>query len=273
LPKGKSQTKCAKLRKKIELIAARTTLFVGKIIHHFEELPSTNLYAAEFAAKNKPSEGTVISTYQQTQGKGQHDGIWESAANKNLTLSVLLQPNFLLPKHQFWLSQAVALAVRDFVADLLPQKKVFIKWSNDIFVENRKIAGILIQNTLTNAVINSSIVGIGINVNQTDFGFVADRRPTSLALETGEVFHLDHLRQALFWYLETRYLQLKANKVHLLQTNYMDVLYQYETPSLYELPNGERFTGIIKGIAPHGQLVVERAGELLQFSIKEIRFL
>lgn len=255
------------------MIFNKNTLFIGKVIHHFDQLPSTNTYAIDLLAKNKPSEGTVISTSNQVAGKGQHGSIWETSANQNITLSVILYPTFLLPKHQFWLSQAVALAVRDFVAAILPLKKVFIKWSNDIYVEDKKIGGILIQNSINRNGIANSIIGIGLNVLQSKFEFKGQRQATSLFLEKQQSYNLDYLKYQLFWHLESRYLQLKANKIHQIQSDYMDVLYKYKMPHRYELPNGERFTGIIQGIEPNGQLVINRDGELLSFGIKEVKFL
>lgn len=255
------------------MIIPKQTLFVGKVIHHFENLPSTNDYANNLLSKSKPSEGTVISTYNQTKGKGQHGSIWESSVNQNLTLSILLQPSFLLPKHQFWLSQAIALAVRDFVADFVIHKKVFIKWSNDIYIEDEKVAGILIQNIISGSSISHSIIGIGININQTNFGFDSHRKATSLAKANQKNYNLDELRQHLFWYIEVHYLQLKSNKIHKIQADYMDLLYKYQVPHLYELPNGERFTGFIQGLTPFGNLVINKNGELLTFGIKEVKFL
>ncbi len=255
------------------MLTQKQTLFVGKTIHHFESLASTNDYATDFLSKSKPSEGTVISTYKQTQGKGQHDSIWESSANQNITLSILLQPTFLLPKHQFWLSQAIALGVRDFVASFITQKQVFIKWSNDIYVEDEKVAGILIQNIISRASISNSIIGIGININQMNFDINNHRQATSLAKINQQTYDLDKLRQHLFWYIEVRYMQLKNNKIHNIQSDYMDVLYKYQIPHQYELPTGERFTGFIQGITPFGNLVINKNGELLTFGIKEVKFL
>lgn len=248
-------------------------MFVGKVIHHFEQLPSTNTYAIDLLSKNKPSEGTVISASNQVDGRGQHGSIWESSASQNITLSVILYPTFLLPKHQFWLSQTVALAVRDFVADILPQKNIFIKWSNDIYVNDKKIAGILIQNSISRNGILNTVIGIGLNVNQSNFDFKGQRRATSLSLEKQESYNLDYLKYQLYWHLESRYLQLKANKIHQIQSDYMDVLYKYKIPHQYELPNGEQFTGTIQGVAPNGQLVINRNNELLSFGIKEVKFL
>ena len=174
---------------KNQLTFNKHTLFVGKVIHHFEQLPSTNEYATDFITKNKPSEGTVISASNQTAGRGQHDSIWESTANQNLTLSIVFYPTFLLPKHQFWLSQAIALGVRDFIA-MNTNKKVFIKWANDIYIEHKKVAGILIQNSISGTAIMNSTVGIGININQSEFGFEGNERATSLFLETQKIQNL-----------------------------------------------------------------------------------
>ena len=255
------------------MIFNKNTLFIGKTIHHFEELSSTNAHALELLSKSKPSEGTVISASNQLEGRGQHGSIWETAANQNITLSVILYPTFLLPKHQFWLSQAVALAVHDFVSAVLPHKKIYIKWPNDIYVEDKKIAGILIQNSINNAGIISSVIGIGLNVLQSKFNFQGKRQPTSLLLEDEKTRQLKQLKQQLYHSLESRYLQLKANKIHQLQTDYMNVLYKYQEPHLYELANGQQFTGVIKGIAPNGELVIKSATEVLSLGIKEITFL
>ena len=250
----------------------KNTLFVGKIIHHFEQLLSTNVYATEFVSKNKPSEGTVISASNQMAGRGQYDSIWESNANQNLTLSIILYPTFLLPKHQFWLSQAIALGVRDFIAQYI-DKKVLIKWPNDIYIENKKVAGILIQNSISGYRITNSVIGIGININQSEFGFEGNRKATSLFLETNTIQKLEVMRYELCWYIETRYLQLKRNHIYQIQSDYMDVLYQYKERKEYELPTGERFLGMIVGISPNGQLVINKEEHLLKFNIKEVRFL
>ncbi len=255
------------------MVFNKNTLFIGKTIHHFEALPSTNAHAIDLLSKSKPSEGTVISASNQVEGRGQHGSTWETAANQNITLSVILYPNFLLPKHQFWLSQAIALAVRDFVVAILPHKNVFIKWPNDIYVEDKKIAGILIQNSINKSGIANTVVGIGLNVLQSSFNFQGRRQATSLFLEAEQPYNLDYLKYQLYWFLECRYLQLKANKIHQLQSDYMDVLYKYQTPHLYELANGEQFTGVIQGITPNGELVIKRGTEVLSFRIKEITFL
>ncbi len=250
-----------------------STLFIGKIIHHFNTLPSTNTYAIEYLAKNNPSEGTVISTFNQTQGKGQFDSKWESEEGQNLTQTIILYPKFILPRQQFLLSKMVALATRDFIASLLPDTvETHIKWPNDILVEGKKIAGILIQNSLSGAKISHSIVGIGININQTDFQFIGGRKPTSLAVENGEYYHLPTLQQQLFWHLEYRYLQLKNHQWMPLHQDYLTNLYQYRKMQTFEKPDGTRFRGFIEGVTEEGYLIVNWDGHRNEFALKEVKF-
>ena len=141
---------------------------MGQVFEEFEMLPSTNQYAQELLSKSKPVEGTVISAQNQHAGRGQIGSSWEAAPGQNLTLSIILYPQFLAIQHQFQLNQSISLGVRDFIAKYV-QKPVKIKWPNDIYVNEKKIGGILIQNTLSGSSIQSTIAGIGINVNQKHF--------------------------------------------------------------------------------------------------------
>lgn len=249
------------------------TLFIGKVLHHFNTLPSTNATAIEFLAKNNPSEGTVISTFNQTKGKGQFDSTWESATGQNLTQTVILYPKFIFPRQQFLLSKTIALATRDFVAAQLPKSvQTQVKWPNDILVNGKKIAGILIQNSLSGATISHSIAGIGININQTDFQFLGGRKPTSLALESNTPYHLPTLQQQLFWHIEYRYLQLKNNQWTTLHQDYLTNLYQYRKMQAFEKPNGTRFRGFLEGVTEEGYLIVNWDGHRHEFALKEVRF-
>ena len=130
---------------------------------------STNKYAVEMIAKSKPIEGTVISASFQYEGRGQIGRFWESEAEKNITCSTILRPDFLEASDQFQLNIAISLALHDFISHFLDNKDVKIKWPNDIYVGDKKIAGILLQNSLIGKKVNSTIVGTGININQTEF--------------------------------------------------------------------------------------------------------
>jgi len=213
------------------------TLFIGKVYLQFDELSSTNDHAAELIApaglsagqthtKSKPAEGTVVRADRQSAGRGQFGSRWESAAGKNLTFSVILYPSWLEIGAQFQLGMAVALAVQDTIGSLATSEiPVRIKWPNDLYIGVRKTAGILIQNTLAGSVLQSSIVGIGLNINQLEFD-PALPNPTSLALSFGTAFDPDLVAERLFECLERRYLQLKAGQSAQIRTAYEGLLYR-----------------------------------------------
>ena len=174
-------------------------------------------------------------------------------------------------KDQFHLNVFVSLAVFDFVKNRLPNRPVSIKWPNDIYVGDRKIAGILLQNSLINTQIRSTVVGIGININQTTF-ITNPPNPTSLRLESGLDYGLADLVPALCEFLESRYLQLKAGKIVPLQQAYLRQLYRFGIPSNYQRASGEAFEGVIIGIDPTGRLVVSVGGKEETFDLKELRY-
>jgi len=113
---------------------------IGEHIIHFDQLPSTNAYAAELLSNEKPKEGTVISTANQYAGKGQLTNKWESEPNKNISLSVILYPRFLPVNKQFYFNQAVSIAVFHTIDAILPNR-VMVKWPNDIYIDDKKVAG------------------------------------------------------------------------------------------------------------------------------------
>ncbi|MEY4903803.1 MAG: hypothetical protein RLZZ292_1618 [Bacteroidota bacterium] len=249
------------------------TLFIGKFHERHEQLASTNLYALDLLAKSKPSEGIVISVSRQYDGRGQIGSSWESEAQKNVTMSVILYPTWLELRQQFTFNQSIALAVRDFVQACLPDKKVWVKWSNDIYVGNKKIAGILIQNTLSNQHFQASVVGIGLNVNQTTF--ISDApNPTSLALESGSEYPIIDCIATLCSSLEFYYLQLKSGNWQAIHEKYLDFLYQKDEKCLYERSADKSiFRGKIIGISALGKLEIDNGEAIEAFDIKEVRFL
>ena len=275
----------------------KNTVFIGKVLNHFDELPSTNAYASELLLQpalklpnlqntcltdrntclpDKQAEGVVVSTFNQTFGRGQMGTRWESEPYQNLAVSIIFRPTFLQARQQFHLNKAVALAVTDFVAEQCGVKtncgesKVCIKWANDIYVNDRKIAGILIQNTLSGADIQSTIVGIGLNVNQIQFNNIPNA--TSLKLETGKDFVLTDMLEKLCQCVEKRYLQLKTLRFDALHTQYLDKLFRINVDAVYQYPNGNFFTGKIVGVGDNGKLMIMTKTGIENFDIKEVRF-
>lgn len=256
------------------------TLFVGKVYYRFDELRSTNDHAAELVAKSKPPEGTVVRADSQTAGRGQYGSRWESAAGKNLTISVILYPTWLEAKTQFYLSMAVALALHDtvhrppaFDKPSAGEASTVIKWPNDLYIGARKAGGILIQNTLSGQFLQSSVVGIGLNVNQLEFD-PSLPNPTSLGLESGAPFDLEAVCDSLLEHLERRYLQLKSGHRADIKAEYEGRLYRLGIPARYARADGTAFTGIIRSVGTDGRLHMEdETGKSTVFDLKEIRFL
>ena len=248
------------------------TLFVGKFVHHFEELPSTNAYLQELVDRQKIPEGTVVLTDHQTAGRGQMGNTWFGGRRNNIALSVLLRPIFLEPRQQFQLTQCVALAVRDTLAEFLP-RPVRIKWPNDVLVGDRKICGILIQNNLSGAQLSRSIVGIGVNVNQAEFPEEASKA-TSIFLETGRELDCEVLLYRLYENLEARYLQLRGGRTQALHADYIRQFYRLDQPTPFRDSLTEcDFVGLPTGISERGELVVVMPdGRRRFFGMKEIKW-
>ena len=170
----------------------------------------------------KNTEGSLVTTFNQTAGRGQMGNRWLSEPYQNLAFSIRLNPIFLQANEQFHLNKAVALAVQGVVEKYLsnaPQsspKNVSVKWANDIFIGDKKVCGILIQNNLSGSSLQSSVIGIGLNINQ--LVFPKDLNATSLRLETGQLFDLFDCIEQLTKGIEQRYLQLKSannfSKIH-----------------------------------------------------------
>ena len=240
-------------------------LILGNRIVKLDETTSTNVFLQEMLVNSTCFEGLVVLTKNQIQGKGQRGNTWESENGKNLTFSVLLKPNVLI-EEQFVLSQVVSLGIYDFLAKL-GFEQVAIKWPNDIYVDGKKIAGILIENTLSANKIANCIVGIGLNVNQIQFS--PSINATSLAILTDKEFDLEQLLNDLLKHIEYRYLQLKAGKNKKLKLDYLNVLLGYQKP-LHYLVNNQRVTGIIRGVSAIGKLQVEINSQIKEFDLKEI---
>jgi len=271
------------------------TLFIGKVYLCFDELSSTNDYAAELIAeggktnaKSTPPEGMVVRAASQSAGRGQFGSRWEGEAGNSLTLSVILYPVWLDVSAQFYLSMAVALGVFDAIDRILQHVSTVpieafphntgalvanIKWPNDLYIADKKIAGILIQNSISGKNIQSSIVGIGLNVNQLEFHSDVPN-PGSLALAAGHSFDLDSVAETLFECLEQRYLQLKARCFEEIRHEYESHLYRLGEAAQYmRAGTGEIFNGVVRGVTEEGRLRIQTASGEETFEVKEIKWL
>ncbi|MEM9545465.1 MAG: biotin--[acetyl-CoA-carboxylase] ligase [Bacteroidota bacterium] len=251
------------------------SLLIGSQHIRLNRVNSTNKYALEMSSKSKPIEGTVISASYQYDGRGQIGRFWDSEEGKNITCSTILHPTFLRAHDQFQLNMAVSLAIIDFVEHFLDAEKdiVKIKWPNDIYVNDAKIAGILIQNAVKGKYINSSVIGTGININQIEFAEKIPN-PTSLASITGEEVDIETAFPWLFRFMTKRYLQLSKGMIDSIRSEYLDHLYRNGIWSNFSDDSGQNFEGKIKTIDQHGQLVIElKDGKDQSFAFREIKFI
>lgn len=236
------------------------------MIYHFDILSSTN---DEITCPGY-TEGDIVHAEEQSAGRGQRGHTWESEKGKNATFSMLFQPQFLAPEKQFLLSEVVALALTDTLAKYGIAAK--IKWTNDIYVGDHKIAGILIEHKLVGRVIDRTIAGIGLNINQTDFS--ADLpNPISMAIVKGQEFNRQEVLQKIADNAMYRYEQLRSGLTEDIQADYHSLLYRRYEPHWYILPDGERMLGTIMGVEPTGALIVDdESGCRRTFLFKEIEF-
>ena len=244
------------------------TLFLGKDITYLTECHSTNDVALEKIKERSISEGSVIITDHQTAGKGQRGNRWFSEPGQNLTFSLVLQPVFLSPDRQFMLSMAVSLGILNMLHHF--GIKALVKWPNDIVTANgHKLAGILIENSITHKRIEYAVVGIGLNINQGMFGSLT---ASSMANVLGRPVALQEVLEKIIHEFESIYLSLKSGKLTDIQLKYQQNLYRFQVWAKYQ--DQEVFEGRIEGIDQIGRLEVRKTtGELVAYDLKEIKFL
>ena len=250
------------------------TLFIGKNMLFLTEVDSTNTYATNLLRNVNIHEGTIVYTDKQTQGRGQRGAVWFAESGANITASVILRPTFLGVSKSFYLSKISALALHDVMAEFLnpSQYDIKIKWPNDILVNKKKIAGILIENQFNGSIINTAVVGIGLNVNQQDFGDLKSLS-TSLKLLSNTEFDRTDVLKKLAGYLEKWYLLLKAGKTELIDTTYFKYLFGYNTLLSFKNElSGNDFVGTIKGVSITGKLLIEDMDKNThEFEVKEVK--
>ena len=214
---------------------------------------------------------TIVVTKNQQKGRGQRDANWYSEPFKNLTFSILVNKLKLKTNEAKYINFAVSLAIFK-VLEIYKIPNLFIKWPNDIMSANKKICGILIENSLSNNKINNSIIGIGLNVNQVNFSNL--ERVSSLKNILGYELNLDDLLIDLIKQLKFQFELLNKKLFSNLENEYLAVLYKKDIPSMFKTDKGITFLGKIIGIATNGNLLVESENNgVEEFAIKEISFL
>jgi BirA family biotin operon repressor/biotin-[acetyl-CoA-carboxylase] ligase len=251
------------------VLLKKETLLIGKSLLILEETDSTNAFLQRII-KDIPTEGTVVWAKNQYAGRGQAHNVWESESNKNLTFSVLLYPKFLNLSHLFYLNKIVALAIFKALKNYLSHEKIEIKWPNDILINKKKICGILIENNLDQR-LNASILGIGININQTQFSPWIDFKTTSLKKITQKDYDLHEVLSEINYWLEYYYLALKSHFFDSIDREYLQNLFGYQEENKFKIQEKE-FIGSIIGVHKDGRLAVHHDGSVKNYYFKEIEY-
>jgi BirA family biotin operon repressor/biotin-[acetyl-CoA-carboxylase] ligase len=236
-----------------------------------DAIDSTNSYLRQLSAKEAVKDFTVVTANYQTSGRGQMGTQWSSQHSKNLMASVFKDVSFIDSEQQFFISMAVALSILDALENFnITNLKV--KWPNDILSENKKIGGILIENVIKKGKLNASIIGFGINANQTEFDDLP--QASSLRLITGRLFELDELLQAILSKLKDHFKMLEHQQFDLLKSAYENHLFRKDKPSTFQNNEGQLFSGVIKGISNSGNLQVMIKNEAIrEFDLKNLSLL
>lgn len=272
--------------------------------YHFDQLDSTNAYLQRMQSEHD-IRNWVVSADEQTAGKGMGSNGWESETGKNLTFSLAVDMDFLPAERQFLLSEAVPLGIIEVLDELLSDSfegmsylgqpsidtlpppvgrydmdgrasvsmpsKLSIKWPNDIYYENRKIAGILINSTIKANMMDISIIGIGLNVNQMQFQDWPTH-PISLKMIAGKEYDLQPLLEQIASQVLKKVELLKSNP-NTIEQDYLKCLFRYQTWADFEV-DGKVRRLFMTGIDPFGRLMlIDEADNSYCFDIKEIKFI
>jgi BirA family biotin operon repressor/biotin-[acetyl-CoA-carboxylase] ligase len=240
-----------------------------KNITVLKETDSTNNYANRHLLSKAAEEGAAVLAHFQKKGRGQSGNSWESEPGMNILASVLLYPTFIVAHQQFYLSKITSLAILDFLSE--KTTKVSIKWPNDIYVGNKKIGGILIENSVQGNALHSSILGMGININQQKFPETIPN-PISLKQITGTTYKTKELLEAILHHINRWYELLKQGYTEKIDRDYLHNLFRFNEWHKFR-GKDKIFMARIIGIGEIGQLLLEhKNGKTDAFLFKEVEY-
>ncbi len=236
-----------------------------------DAIESTNTYLRTLSVTENLKDFTVVVAKQQLAGKGQMGTSWSSEVGKNLTFSVFKKISCLDNEEQFYVSMATSLAIYKALEKFNVQR-LGIKWPNDILSANQKICGILIENIVQNNQVQAAVIGIGLNVNQTDLGHL--HSASSMKLLNGITYQLDEILQAIVAQLKVYAVYVEDRRFEELKGAYERKLFRKDKPSTFKNQQGNLLMGFIKGVSDSGKLQVLLEDNVLkEFDLKELKLL
>ena len=239
----------------------------------FDELNSTNVYLYDKISEKHDISDTVVVAAHQTAGRGMDKNRWESEKGKNLLFSIALKVNYLEAENQFKISQAVSVAMVATLSQFIDNQKLYIKWPNDIYYGDKKLAGMLIQNTVEGKMMGTSIIGIGLNVNQIEFSKDIPN-PISLKQISGKTYDLENLLNLLIYNIKSSVesLRFEFNQKD-INDKYVSKSYRFGIWADYLYQNQVKSLKI-NGFDKYGRLLLQdKEGAEIVCDVKELQFL
>ena len=231
-------------------------------------IDSTNSYMRRLSSEENLEDYTIVTAKHQTQGRGQMGTVWSSENSKNLMFSVFKDTSKFHVEYPFLISMVTSLAILKTLQSF-SITKLTIKWPNDILSEDKKICGILIENVIKQNSLSNTIIGIGLNVNQTGFDHLP--KASSLKLITGNVFDLEEVLVETIKNLRHYFKILKRADYNTLKTDYETYLFRKDKPSTFKDNKGLIFSGYIKSVTLYGNLQVLLEDNVIEeFDLKDI---
>ncbi|MCH7536139.1 MAG: biotin--[acetyl-CoA-carboxylase] ligase [Bacteroidetes bacterium] len=242
---------------------------IGHQIVHLDTVKSTNSYLLALLEKENVDEGTVISAVEQSGGRGQRLNSWESERGKNMTLSLFLKPAIKVQEH-FVLNKMISIGIVDFLREFVFDE-LSIKWPNDIYVDDYKIGGILIESKIVGSKVASAVIGIGININQTKFD-TSIPNPISIKGNTGKLMDLNECLTKLCLHIEDQYARMKSGKTAEIDKAYELLLYRLNQFHEFIIKGNVAIAKII-GVDDIGKLILRsKTDQLFYCDMKEVEY-
>lgn len=249
------------------------TLFIGQNHIHLNEVDSTNSYAIALLKNVNLNDGSLITCWHQTHGRGQRGSVWEAQAGLNATFSLVLKPSFLPENKLFYLSKCAALAMYDVLSHILDSSHfdIKIKWPNDILVNKKKICGMLMENSFISGRLQWCVAGIGINVNQTEFS--EGLNATSLKNITGKEHDSLDITKCFCTAFEGYYLKLKNKAYDALNKLYLERLFGIHQSIEVEIC-GKIQSLVFETVTESGTIALcNDTGKTEFYDVKEVKWL
>ncbi len=230
---------------------------------------STNSFLKNLTRRSVLENYTTVVAKKQTKGRGQANNKWDSEPCMNLTLSIFIKYNNLKIFEKKYINYAVSMAIYTVIINK-KVPNVYVKWPNDIVADNKKICGILVENTFLGKQIKNSIIGIGLNVNQEKFPHFL-KNATSLKITTLTDHNLNSLLSEVVLSIKSKIKLLELKQFDVLEKEYLDALYRKNIPTKFKNSKNKTFVGKIIGVSKAGKLRVELENNSIEeFENKEI---